>query len=839
MLVKRILLAAVSFGFACAVSAQGPSDLPKDANITSGVLPDGISYYIAVNGADKGHANFTLVQQGVDDEGFARDALTALPDFASPRPYEFLASKGISYGPRGYLHMEAGAAVYEFDNVPVYDRAASDSTLLLVFNIIRRSPAAQALIISGDVNAATCLQQLQLLSLSVPARTGLAESEIYQWNPSEVPEVRVFANRTENLARISMEYFWPRVSAEVMGSTRPLISRMFSAQMGNIISQRIKNAFRAALIPLGNVAVLNTDSSETSSDESCVITVDTSADRLEEALALISYNLANLDKSGPSQEEFLRAKKATALKRQSEALRTRVSNAEYSARCKAAYLYGASLASPSSVNSYFAKRNLPAEQERELLKNFSSAILSPSSNLRITVSTPSVQLSADELLHIFTSSWKPELGYEVPCGPSCAVPALKQKKSKLKNSITDPVTGGSVWTFANGLKVVFRQVKGSSGFDFSFVLRGGLPAIRSLGGGESAFVQDILAEALCSCGKLSADDASLSISGSAPSDSLSRVLESLAAFMASPQIAASDIEYFRRCEDLRVQAEENTPEMLRREVSVMAAPDYRFSPARNASGISDEIRTKVEDYLRSQFAKCEDGSLVIIGDLDPDKVKEQVGRVAGNFSTGRKAARYRESYPMESGWHTFSADASACGIIDPQSSVTVYTVSAMPFSLKNSMTLEVAKELLRVELSKVLASKGMYAVQQAQTDLYPNERVSLWIEIRPCEAGGLPSGIEPSGAPEALAAVRLALSRLSRGEFGASGLENAKTAVSSSFQYLSTDPEYQMEASRLRIAYGKNILSGYQSHLKSVSAADVVSLLKAMRDSLTIEYVNR
>ena len=49
-------------------SGQEIPSLPDDPAISRGELPDGISYYIAVNTSQKGMADYVLVRKGWDAE---------------------------------------------------------------------------------------------------------------------------------------------------------------------------------------------------------------------------------------------------------------------------------------------------------------------------------------------------------------------------------------------------------------------------------------------------------------------------------------------------------------------------------------------------------------------------------------------------------------------------------------------------------------------------------------------------------------------------------------------------------------------------------------------------
>ena len=52
--VRHIFASALVMLFACVLHAQEIPVLPADPAVTSGVLPNGMSYYIVSNGSEKG-----------------------------------------------------------------------------------------------------------------------------------------------------------------------------------------------------------------------------------------------------------------------------------------------------------------------------------------------------------------------------------------------------------------------------------------------------------------------------------------------------------------------------------------------------------------------------------------------------------------------------------------------------------------------------------------------------------------------------------------------------------------------------------------------------------------
>ena len=61
---------------------------------------------------------------------------------------------------------------------------------------------------------------------------------------------------------------------------------------------------------------------------------------------------------------------------------------------------------------------------------------------------------------------------------------------KIKSTGKDHLSGGSVWTFPNGFKVVYRNMPSSDEVYYTLALNGGYGGISGLSGGEGAFVSE-------------------------------------------------------------------------------------------------------------------------------------------------------------------------------------------------------------------------------------------------------------------------------------------------------------------------------------------------------------
>ena len=155
------VLCSVLLGFSINMPAQNLPALQKDATITKGELANGISYYLVTNTTMKGVADFALVRKGLCDTLSAREELVSLPHFNKTVPYKFLSRKGIGCRPEGYVSYKDDITLFRFDDVPMFDAAAADTTLLMLFDLIATHPYKHAVIVSGDIKASDILEKMK------------------------------------------------------------------------------------------------------------------------------------------------------------------------------------------------------------------------------------------------------------------------------------------------------------------------------------------------------------------------------------------------------------------------------------------------------------------------------------------------------------------------------------------------------------------------------------------------------------------------------------------------------------------------------------------------------
>ena len=859
-----LLLLLSSFTFS--VGAQSLSSLPKASDVVTGTLPNGISYYLVTNRDSKGVADFALVQKGAVNEDAAKEALTDLPHFQSGRPYQYLAKLGVGYEKYGLFHVEDGSIAYHFQDVPVDRQAVRDTVLLLLFDISETCPYEQAMIISGDIDRASIQERMNVFSMMVTSREKADEQKEVENHPDDGPGVRCEQTGPREEAVLTVSYSAPRTPREVMGTVQPLVSDMFARELGEILRLRVNRVFREKRIPLAGTGWDYRSSADGPYDEKYSLTVTVPASEVVTALETVASILSEMDANGASLPEFkdVRGRVLSSL-----TLSHRLSNSEWISKCRSSFLFGSDLASPEMIGEFFSTRDVPVDRERELFNSFVSALLDRTRSLQIRCAAPGRPMSEGMIMESFQAGWDarkdgPVREYASSAGDSLSLVSSKKMKAKLKRAVPEPVTGGELWTFSNGMKVIFKQSSSVKGhFSYGLLLNGGYMDVPDLARGEGGFVADMLG--VCNVAGLSgfsftdmlesnnisfkpsASLTDLRITGTAPSSELGLLMRSLVSLANSRTLNKDAYDYYRSSERLRISLGNKGQAGIDAAVDSILCPDYIYLESRSADAMSDDLPERAEKYFSRQFSKCDDGIIVLVGDLDPYVVKKVLPGYMGGFVVGGiPSVRPQIRYTPRSGWSTYTVDASESELSGRDLSVNVAESVALPFSLERYFTSMTAVMELEKQLAASLSETGMYSEVSSEYDLFPSEQLTVRISCRPAEETGLPRNVIQADPLRTLGAVRSALTELSSGEGSSaiSGEALSKASVSASKAFLLSQyeqnlqkPDFLVDMALIRYSVGKDCVSGYKDKINSVTPESVKEVLSSLDGGGKVELV--
>jgi hypothetical protein len=847
-----LLLAAVFSAFGQALPA-----LPKASEITVGTLPDNVSYYLVNNTVSKGYADFALIRKNYSDIDASRAALSALPHFPGDKPYRFLARKGVGYSRSGFLSSSEDAVVYRFQDVPIFDSAASDSTLLLIFDLIEACPTEQAIVISGDISASKFPDKLKTMSLFVGKRGKAPERAPYVWNPSDTAQFTFLTGARKDIASMEVEYRFPRPDRKLMATPQPLVTQMFVRDLSGIVGKRLRSACRAADIPLAGFSYRFKDASLSGSDERIAFRVSTAPVHIPAVTAELSRIIAHIDEQGVAMDEYTDMRDRIVSEEMRDAANKPVTNAAWVDRCVSAWLYGSHLASEAKISEFFARRSLTPEHEMAMFNRFCSALLSPSANLSVRYEFPSgTEPGGEELEEKFRSSWSyarldtlDRVKYRVNYADTLSL-VVPETRVRATRSVSEPITGGELWSFSNGMKVIFKKTSMKNEFRYGFLIRGGYPGVNGLLPGEAPFVADMLtryevagmkgvdfrnmmrANGIVMNAGVTVSD--LRITGTAPAAKFSLLMKSLLSLAGARTLDTENFEYFKSGEALRLSAADFTIPSINSVVDSIMCPEYIYHDRKSISSLRDDLPERAETYFSRQFRNCSDGVLVLIGDLDGFAVKKALCSYLGGFKTGRyRSTRPVVDYPMHTGWTTYTVDADGAG----EPGVNVAVSAKIPFSMEKFMSFKIARMALERRIVRRLADVGMYAAVSEKVEILPAERMTIYVNCRQCDASGLPAGIVPADPLTALGAVRAAISEVSSSKIDASELKGYKAALLNRMSSDLSSSEELLRMVMVRYSEGKDLVSGYKEKVNAVTEGSVREILSALNAGGMVEYI--
>ena len=840
---RQIFAIVPAILFSIIMPAQELPVMPADPSIVSGVLPNGMSYFIAPNSSYKGVADFTLVQksglENISDESgravmIARDALVRLPRLGSVPPHRFFTSHGSSPGAEGYVSVTDDATVFRFRDVRLSDgKAVLDSAILVMMDLVDRvsftddafmkkwySPADQAVVIAGDVDPKVVASRLEAMSYMTPA---VPSAERVNPVSEAVPEVET--EDRGSLNTVSLSWVSGRVPREYMNTVQPVIFDMSVDMLGKLIVRRLKAALKAQDIPFAQVSYRHNSTDRRPYDDVFTVTATVEDGLVEKATGVMAGIMRSIDEDGVGLDEYLWAESyySSNLKRMAD--NCIVENSDLTDRCVSSFLYNASPASPKQLYAFHRSRNLPDTVRCRLFNDVASALLYP---LDIaadpTVFQPSYDMEAD------TSAFS---GY----GP----------KVRIKSSRKDHLSGGSIWTFSNGFKVVFRNMPSAGDVYYTLALNGGYTGIPDLGEGEGAFLSDIFGlsdiagmpgdefkELLLRHGitmEMRVTMSNTLIKGNLPKERISLLMKSLLAFANGRSLAEDRYAYYRKCENLSLKYSQDLYASRRTAIDSIMCPDFRYSPFRSEGRLTDSFCAKSDRFLSEQMQKMNDGVLVIAGDIGEETLKKTLLEYVGGFRTSDAAVRRPVMrYQPVSGWSTYTVEGEV-------NAVDVALSARMPLTARNCLAADLAILILERNLTESLADSGMAFDISYECRIYPEERLNVLVSVFEGNEDGFASGMEPVGSIEVLSAVRRVLSDLDPQDIGDEEFKNFKAYLKNSISLQMNDPDYWTDAVTVRHLDGKDVTTGYAANIDALGKDDVRRIFDILENGCKVEYV--
>ena len=801
--------------------AQTLPQLPADPNIRQGQLGCGAAYYMVVNPAEKGYTYVAVVQM---------DSLTSRK--REQLDQALLARMGILPGKEGFLSQEEGNTYYRFSRIPAFRTNVLDSTLLHTFAQMALTQEPQAIVVSGDIDPVDLKKKMDIFSMLVPRLKKAPSQSPYTWSPSGAD---ILLNKGKT-ASTGVSYASARIPQEQMNTAQALVTDMFGREFETVLRHRLEKNLKEEGVPWTDIRFIHTDSNATAGDEQYSVQILTAPEHLLQANWVLSSTLGEWERFGVPVQEFLDAKQALEPQILTKAKET-PSNEEYMERCMAHFLYGSTLVPFSEEARLFTRKNIAGETEAQLFNSISSALLQQLSNLTLSYTAAPDSLEAPEALFRYNLGWlygwasPQEKDYSWHGADTSGLEPFTARV-RISEEKKESVTGGTLWTFSNGIRVAYKQIKGEDSFHYALQLNGGLSQIPDLREGEGGYIPEVLSlyntggmqapafrDCLAANGvemKASADLNSLYIQGSAPSNRLTFLLKALISLSNERFLNNAEAEAFVRNGRIGRQTVPDRMEAL-------LSPRYQYTSGKLPEALSSETLTKADRYFKDRFSQVNDGILLLSGGMEPDAVKKMLLRYMGSFPTAKNASASRRQVHFRtlSGVSTYAEDG-------PDQGLYVLMDADTPITSLNYPALLIAAEAVRSSLASHLADAGLTVTVEPRFITYPQERLRLLVQCRP---------VDRKDPTPALPAVRTTLREMASNPVNAKDLSAWKQLITNQLQNQLSTPEGTIKTLLARYGAGKDLTSRYKDNVNGVTAERVNEMLKALSGGGRIEYI--
>lgn len=261
--------------------------------------------------------------------------------------------------------------------------------------------------------------------------------------------------------------------------------------------------------------------------------------------------------------------------------------------------------------------------------------------------------------------------------------------------------------------------------------------------------------------------------------------------------------------------------------------DYNYSSVKTPSGLTARTLDDASDFFDNQFIRANDGVLVIVGDLSAESVQKILCQYLGGFRVSKSSSvRQFSSYKLRTGATTYSR-------IGAPVEISLALACAEPFTTENYMAFKVASLALQRRLTGVMAEHGFSVRMADRFSIWPQEALELIFTCTPVPESGLPYGVK-SGSDQpmrTLVEARKVIENVLSNPVNAAELASCKSLLTNGYSTYLADPKNYVDAVLMRYSGGKDVLTGYNNRIGSVSADKVKEIFGALSEGMRIEYV--
>ncbi|MBP5539564.1 MAG: hypothetical protein J6X69_07075 [Bacteroidales bacterium] len=703
---------------------------------------------------------------------------------------------------------------------------AVDSVFYRAFAATRDAIAAQPkqfgcdntmIFVTGDFKKEDILARMQHLSVVLPRHQS-------QWKRKErpawedIPPTLQVQETGDGHVILTYKLYSPATDENLNATIIPTIVERSWTLFGRILERRVECALEAGGIPYGGVSARfkmaqGLENHHLFSLQTVVAQADEArtAERIYRVLEDLRTGLV-------SEGEVEAASNSYLFGRFDRQLRP-VTPSVQALRLFRSYLYNNDLASDREKTEFFTSKKYFPNEDKKRFDRFTAR----------SVRIPAFCTTTDGEIRVSLDNLPPTKGPVLHFADTMSFPG-KTKACKVARTITEGTTGGSMFFFENGTRVVYKQKSCGKRVYYTFVFEGGMAQLTNTDG--AAWMEDIFYAgrvngyrmkdfmSLLAAGGIdlyfTASHAALTLAGSCEENKVSSLLKALIALTGHWRVEEKDWDFITRC--AQIPSYKDPVQRARLQVSRQLHPGYAWDLDKNNVTPSMEALREVAGLIRGCFRSTRNATLFMQGNIPERRIVSKLRQFMDQFPVdGRHDKRNPATMLTVSG-------TTRMGDIAPEKPVLIVSSFNYPTGLDQQLVKEIAIALAQDRLRMNLAGVGVRCRIRENIIYQPVENVELFIRL---------SG---SGM-DAMHIVNETLREMGNGKIPKASFEGAIAELLSRTRAQENSPFYWRDILFNRVVYGKDYHNRVKDRLEKLSQEEVSRFCAQWAEAGRVEYV--
>jgi len=694
-------------------------------------------------------------------------------------------------------------------------------------------PDLQAVFVVGDIDIAKVETQVKSIFATIP-KPLKAEARKY-YNPKIVKGTQVFIEKDPeyNKTSVVIDFLSKPLLPKYRLTSVPYIESYFNDAISTLLLKRLSSGIVEQNLPISNLKINKGKFMEMTNLETFEISFETLPGTVYASISFISGEINRIARYGFNAQEFSNSREIHF--RELENIydnRFSQPNSLFMKRVKDSYLYGYSLA---SIEMHFEiMKELIYSLRAEQLNSYATALLGNKDGVVISCNMPDVngieELSVERIQDSFVNSLSKSeyTGKEKALVTWPKFVVQNSTPGSIVNTVADPVTGATVYTLSNGIRVIHKPTDGSADtVSFRAISKGGLSVLKENFGRELEFYASDIAnlsivggisrsnwERLFSYNNLSLDakinEHSEMLEGYSGAASIEKLFHLIHLNFTKRESDYSSFDIYKKGKSYEALYRALSP----KNVFEDSVRYYNSSNKRNvgvySSNYVDQMDyLKIHKVLSSRFSNPADFVFIFTGKADP----VQFGQYIEKYLCTLPASEEREDWIIKPFY-------SAKGIVEkrflyqmviPRTYVDITLSCGMPDNMEN----RVLGALLQGYL------QGVYANGKIK-ELSPNSKMSVGMEYYPEQILMCRQRFETdsAGASEIVSLLNSNLQNLVYNGISEERFEVLKDGLLNAFDAVQRRNGYWLDVFTDSYLSGHNFHNGYALAIKNLSSTD-------------------